>query len=379
MEKIQLLDLKAQYSTIKEEIKVAIDEVLESQHFILGPKVTEFEKNIANYCESKYALGVSSGSDALLLSLMALGVKSGDSVITTPFSFFATAGCISRLGATPIFVDIEENTLNISAKEVRKLLESMSDSEKEKVKAIIPVHIYGQMADMEELMKIRSEYGIKIVEDSAQAIGSECKVDGLTRKSGSIGDIGCYSFFPSKNLGGYGDGGLVVTNDEELYNKMKILRAHGSSPKYYHKYVGGNFRIDAMQASILDVKLKYLDDWTKSRIDVASKYSLGISVEKAITPELTNELDYIKHIYHQYVIRVKNRDKVIDILKDRGISTAIYYPLPLHLQECFEDLGYKKGDFPITETACDEVLALPIYPELGDKNISRIIAGINSI
>ncbi len=367
--KVPLLDLKAQYCEIKDEIKSAVDEVLESQHFILGPKVSELESQIAAYSQCKYALGVSSGTDALLLALMAFNVGHGDSVITTTFTFFATAGCIARLGATPVFVDIDPETFNISPEALENLLISLSEEELSHIKAVIPVHLFGQMADMERIVPICRKYGLKIIEDAAQAIGSECPYSGGTHRAGSIGDIGCFSFFPSKNLGGIGDGGMVVTNDETLYKRMKILRAHGSSPKYYHSMIGGNFRLDEIQAAVLLVKLKYLDTWTEKRQKNAQVYDhiLGGTNGKAVvTPKA---LRGYRHIYNQYCIRTQNRDKLKAYLSDNGISTEIYYPVPMHLQECFAYLGYRNEDFPAAEEAALNVLALPIYPEVSQKGL----------
>lgn len=359
--KIPLLDLKAQYLTIKEEIKTAVDEVLESQHFILGQKVEELESNIAAYTGARRAIGVSSGTDALLVSLMALDIKPGDEVITSPFTFFSTAGVISRLNARPVFVDIDLVTYNIDPQKIESKITK-------KTKAIIPVHLFGQCADMDPILEKAREYNFKAIEDAAQSIGAEYK----GKKAGAMGDLGIFSFFPSKNLGGYGDGGMVVTDDEPLYEKIKILRVHGSNPKYYHKMVGGNFRLDALQAAILNVKLKYLDLWSQKRMENAIYYDkkfqeAGLKESGYIkTPEpvyrLSGDKNY--HIYNQYTIQSKKRDKLREFLKENKIGTEIYYPVPLHLQECFKDLGYKKGDLPSSEQASSSVLSLPIYPEL---------------
>jgi len=359
--KIPLLDLKAQYSTIQDEIKAAVEEVLESQHFILGPKVEELERNIAAYSGTRYAVGVSSGTDALLVSLMALDIKPGDEVITSPFTFFSTAGAISRLNARPVFVDIDAFTYNIDPQKIESKITN-------KTKAIIPVHLFGQCADMDPILEVARKYGLHIIEDAAQSIGAEYK----GKRAGSIGDLGIFSFFPSKNLGGYGDGGMVVTDDEALYEKIKILRVHGSKPKYYHKIVGGNFRLDALQAAVLNVKLKYLDTWSQKRRENAVYYDkkfqeIGLKENGYIrTPEpvyrLSGDKNY--HIYNQYTIHSKNRDKLQAFLKENGIGTEIYYPVSLHLQECFKDLGYKKGDLPFSEEASSSVLSLPVYPEL---------------
>jgi len=359
--KIPLLDLKAQYLTIKDEIRAAIDEVLESQHFILGPKVEELEHSIAAYSGAKYAVGVSSGSDALLVSLMAIDVKPGDEVITSPFTFFSTAGVISRLNATPVFVDIDLITYNIDSHKIKAAIT-------DKTKAIIPVHLFGQCADMEPIIEIAKSHNICVIEDAAQSIGAEYK----GQKAGSIGNIGIFSFFPSKNLGGYGDGGMVVTNDQILYEKIKTLRVHGSKPKYYHKIVGGNFRLDALQAAILTVKLKYLDIWSQKRRENAGYYDkrfqeIGLKENSQIKipePVYKRSGDKNYHIYNQYTIHSKKRDELQAFLKENGIGTEIYYPLPLHLQECFKDLGYKKGDLPASEEASSSVLSIPVYPEL---------------
>jgi len=371
--KVPLLDLKAQYQTIKEEVLLAVNDVLESQHFILGPKVVELEEKVAVYSDVPYAVGVSSGSDALLVALMALDIQPGDEVITTPFTFFSTAGVISRLNATPVFVDIDPVTYNIDPEKVESAVTR-------KTKAMIPVHLYGQCADMDHLIEIAKKHNIAIIEDAAQSIGAEYK----GKKAGSMGDIGIFSFFPSKNLGGCGDGGMVVTQDESLYKKLKILRVHGSEPKYFHKYVGGNFRLDALQAAILIVKMKYLDDWSASRRKNAAYYNQKLEetglIDRGLVqpPEAVykNSGDKNHHIYNQYTIRVKDRDNLRDYLKKSDIGTEIYYPLPLHLQECFKDLGYLKGDFPEAEKASEEVLSLPIYPELKEEQKEYIIQKI---
>ncbi len=372
--KIPLLDLKAQYLTIKDEIRAAIDEVLESQHFILGPKVEELEHSIAAYSGAKYAVGVSSGSDALLVSLMAIDVKPGDEVITSPFTFFSTAGVISRLNAIPVFVDIDPITYNIDPQKIEPAIT-------DKTKAIIPVHLFGQCADMDPIIEIAKSHNICVIEDAAQSIGAEYKGE----KAGSIGNIGIFSFFPSKNLGGYGDGGMVVTNDQILYEKIKTLRVHGSKPKYYHKIVGGNFRLDALQAAILNVKLKHLDIWSQKRRENAGYYDkrfqeIGLKEKSRIkTPEPVYKMSGDKnyHIYNQYTIHSKKRDELQAFLKENGIGTEIYYPLPLHLQECFKDLGYKKGDLPASEEASSSVLSIPVYPELTPAQKDYIVQKIS--
>jgi dTDP-4-amino-4,6-dideoxygalactose transaminase len=373
--KIPLLDLKAQYSSIKDEIRQAVNEVLESQQFILGPKVSKLEEEIARYCGCKYALGVSSGTDAILVALMALNVGHGDIVITTPYTFFATAGCIARLGARPLFVDIRPDTFNIDPESLDRLLSSLPGDELQRVKAVMPVHLFGQMADMERILLICLQYGLKIIEDAAQAIGSECTIGGERRRAGSIGDIGCFSFFPSKNLGGAGDGGMVTTNDQALYEKMKLLRAHGSHPKYYHKIVGGNFRLDEIQAAVLLVKLKYLDAWTEMRQKNAGIYDSllgGLAGHGFRTPQA---MPGYRHIYNQYCIRIHDRDRLKSYLADNGVSTEIYYPVPLHMQECFAYLGYQAGHFPEAEAAAAESLALPVYPEMTGEGL-EYVAGL---
>lgn len=371
---VPLLDLKAQYSTIKKEIEHAIKEVLESQYLILGPKVEELEKKIAAYSETKFAVGVSSGTDALLVSLMALDIKPGDEIITTPFTFFSTAGVIARLNATPVFVDIDPITYNIDPKKIEPAVT-------EKTKAIIPVHLFGQCADMDPILEIAKKFSLHIVEDAAQTIGAEYKA----KRAGSIGDLGIFSFFPSKNLGGYGDGGMVVTNNENLYEKIKSLRVHGSKPKYYHKIVGGNFRLDAIQAAVLNVKLKYLDQWSQKRRENADFYDRRFKETglinnghiKTPVPVYINNSSKNYHIYNQYTIQAKGRNKLREFLKENGVGAEIYYPLPLHLQECFADLGYKENDLPVSEEASKTVLSIPVYPELNDDQKEYIVQKIS--
>jgi len=367
---VPLLDLKAQYASIKEEIRAALDEVLESQLFILGPKVEELEKKIAAYSNVKHAVGVSSGSDALLISLMALGIGPGDEVITSPFTFFATAGVIARLRAVPVFVDIDPVTYNIDPEKIEAAVTP-------RTKAIIPIHLFGQCADMQPIMEIAAKHGLIVIEDAAQSLGAEYR----GRRAGAIGHLGIFSFFPSKNLGGFGDGGMVVTNDEVLYERVKVLRVHGAKPKYYHKIVGGNFRLDAIQAAVLTVKMKYLDGWSQKRRDNAASYDRQLAEARPIDIVLPKAVyrdggDRDYHIYNQYTIRTKQRDGLQRFLKDQGVATEIYYPLPLHLQECFKDLGYKKGDFPIAEESAGAVLSLPIYPELSTAQKDYIVEKI---
>ncbi|HGY54976.1 MAG TPA: DegT/DnrJ/EryC1/StrS family aminotransferase, partial [Caldithrix abyssi] len=329
--------------------------------------VKQFEERVAAYCGTKYALGVSSGTDALLIALMALDIGPGDEVITTTYSFFATAGSIARLGATPVFVDIDPRTYNIDPARIEEKISS-------RTRAIIPVHLYGQTADMDPIMEIARKHNLRIIEDAAQAIGSEY-TDG--RRAGSMGDMGCFSFFPSKNLGGFGDGGMVTTNDEALYQKLVYLRNHGAHPKYYHKIIGGNFRLDALQAAVLDVKLNHLDDWTAGRQSNADFYDEGIrkrGLEKFVqTP--ARETGY-RHIFNQYILRVQKRDALLEYLKKAQIGCEIYYPVTFNNQECFSYLGYKRGDFPVAEAAADETLAIPIYPELTGEQKEYVLDSI---
>lgn len=362
---VPLLDLKAQYKTIQAEIRAAIDRVCENQQFILGHEVEAFEQAIACYSHTKYAIGVSSGTDALLASLMALDVKAGDEVITSSYSFFATAGVIARVGAKPVFVDIDPLTYNINPSLIEKRITK-------RTKAIIPVHLYGQCCDMAPILDTAQRHNLFIIEDAAQAIGATLSLssEGMRGWAGSMGTLGCFSFFPTKNLGGFGDGGMVVTNNPELAKKVEILRVHGSSPKYYHKMVGGNFRLDALQAAILTVKLRYLDEWTLKRQKNTETYNklfvdAGLTGDGDASPiELPYTVPGNRHIFNQYVIRAKDRNNLRDFLKANGIGTEVYYPIPLHLQECFSNLGHKEGDFPESKKAAKETLALPIYPEL---------------
>jgi len=347
---VPLLDLKAQYSSIKDEVLAAVSEVLETQICIGGPKVAELEGKIATASNCKYAVGVSSGSDAILNSLMSLDIGNADEVITTPFTFFATVGCISRVGAKPVFVDIDPETYNIDPGLIEQAVTK-------RTRAIIPVHLFGQMADMDTIMEIAEKHNLTVIEDAAQSITSTYK----GRKAGSIGIVGCFSFFPSKNLGGAGDGGMIITNNKQLYGRLKAMRNHGSNPKYYHRFVGGNFRLDAIQAAVLLVKLSYLDSWSEARRQNAAFYNEKFADTIVKTPYINPNC---VSIYNQYVIRIPNRDEVMALLKDENIGCDIYYPCPMHLQECFKNLGYQQGDFPEAEKASKEVLAIPIYPEL---------------
>ncbi len=381
---VPLLDLKAQYQSLKKELDDAILKVAESQYFILGPEVIKLEENFCESLGCKYSIGVSSGTDALLLALMSIDLKPGDEVIVPAYSFFATAGVVSRLDAVPVFADIDPVTFNIDPAEIEKRITS-------KTRAIIPVHLYGQCADMDPIMEIAKQHNLIVIEDGAQAISAQYK-DG--KCAGTIGDIGCYSFFPSKNLGCYGDGGLVVTNDDDFEHIIRIKRVHGGEPKYYHKVIGGNFRLDAIQAAVINVKLPHLNDWSEGRRKNAERYNqlfvdAGLAEEtggikfdgdnKVLLPKAVyKDVDGLKnyHIYNQYIIRTEKRDELREFLADNEINTEIYYPVPFHLQECFSDLGYKEGDFPLSEEAGSTSLALPIYPELNDEQLVYIVEKI---
>ncbi|HBC87115.1 MAG TPA: transcriptional regulator [Lentisphaeria bacterium] len=356
---VPLLDLKAQFKPIKDEVMKAVEAVFESQQFINGPQVKELEKQIAAYTTCKSAIGVSSGTDALLCALMAFNIGNGDEVITTPFTFFATAGCIWRTGAKPVFVDIDPKTYNIDVTKIEKAITK-------KTKAIIPVHLFGQMADMDPIMEIAKKQNLFVIEDACQSIGSTYK----GKQAGSIGTVGCFSFFPSKNLGTAGDGGIITAQDPVLGEKLEIMRGHGSKPKYFHQVVGGNFRLDTIHAAILIVKLKYLNSWSEGRRKNAAKYNeLLKDVKQVVIPFIE------KHnvsIFNQYVIRIPKRDELRKFLTEKGIGTEIYYPLSLHEQACFKALGHKKGDFPESEKAAAETAALPIYPELSSDQIKYV-------
>jgi len=373
--KVPLLDLKAQYQKIKDECLEVTREIYESQYFILGPNVEKLEKEIAGYCSTNFSVGVASGTDALLLSLMTAEIGQGDRVITSPYTFFATAGAISRVGAIPVFVDIEPDTYNISPEKIKEAIASMGAEEKPSLKAVLPVHLYGQCANMDAVLDIAKENNLVVIEDAAQAIGSEFK----GRRAGSMGEYGCFSFFPSKNLGGFGDGGIITTNSEELYEKLKILRVHGGHPKYYHSKIGGNFRLDALQAAIVSIKLKYLDNWTEARQENAKKYNALID-EAGLADFISCPVEKEnRHIYNQFVIEIKDkRDELKEFLLANGVGCEIYYPVPLHLQECFADLKYSKGDYPVSEYAADHTLALPVYPELTDDQIEYVVQQIKN-
>lgn len=373
---VPLLDLKAHHEPLHKEIMAALEEVLRSQAFILGPEVAKLEERVAAYSQARYGVGVSSGTDALLLALMAIGVGPGDEVITTPYSFFATAGAVARLGAKPVFVDIDPRTYNIDPSNISKAITPKS-------KAIIPVHLYGQCTDMAPILDLAQRHNLQVIEDAAQAIGAEYR-DGL--RVGGMGTVGCLSFFPSKNLGCLGDGGMVVTNDADLAERMKVLRVHGGKPKYHHKVIGGNFRLDTIHAAVLNVKLNYLDQWTRRRQDNAQRYETlfqqsGLVPEgKVRLPEPVYRESGAKHyhIYNQFVLRVEKRDGLMAYLKQKGIGTEVYYPVPFHLQECFRYLGYKEGDFPESELAAKETMAIPIYPELTAGQQAEVVAAISS-
>jgi dTDP-4-amino-4,6-dideoxygalactose transaminase len=373
--KVPFFDLAVQFKSIENEIRSALDEVFQNQQFIMGPKVQVLEEAMAQYCRTRYAVGVASGSDALLLSLMALGIGTGDEVLLPPFTFFATAGSISRLGATPVFVDIDRETYNMDPSKIEEKITA-------RTKAIIPVHLFGQCADMDPFRKIAQEKNLFIVEDAAQALGAEYKpkVGSEGRRAGQIGDLGCFSFYPTKNLGAFGDAGMVVTDNPGLAEKVRLLRVHGSQPKYFHKAIGINSRLDTIQAAILLVKFKYLEKWTAERQKKAERYQelfenslSSVKGFKLPTVQYQN-----RHIFHQYVIRVPERDRLKQFLAEEGIGTDIYYPVPLHLQECYSFLKYRRGDLPNSEKASEEVLALPIYPELTEDQQRVVVNRIKT-
>jgi dTDP-4-amino-4,6-dideoxygalactose transaminase len=367
--KVPLLDLQAQYQTIRDEVRAATERVFESQQFVLGAEVQTLEEEIANYSQTKFAIGCASGSDALLLALMSCGIGPDDEVITTPFSFFATASAITRLSARPVFVDIDERTFNINPSLVASAV-------MERTRAIVPVHMYGQCAEMDPLIELGREHSIPIIEDAAQAIGAEHR----GRRAGSMGTIGCFSFYPSKNLGGAGDGGMLTTNDLDHAGRLRMLRVHGEEQKYHHKIVGINSRLDVLQAVVLRVKLPHLDAWSGARQRNAQQYELMFG-DAGLSEEIG--LPFVRpgarHIFHQFVIRISDgrRDALREHLRARGVGTDVYYPVPLHLQECFAYLGYKEGDFPVAERAAKETLALPVYPELTDEQQDYVVSSIS--
>ena len=383
--KIPFLDLRSQNNRIKEEIDKKIKEVVSSQSFILGPEVEILEKEIADYCGVRYGIGVSSGTDGLLASLMALEIGHEDVVITTPFSFFATVGVIARLKARALFCDIEPPTWNIDPQKLEDAIKSEgTGSSSNRIKAIIPVHVYGQCADMSPILSLAKKHHIPVVEDGAQAIGAEYPHLHGAKRANGMGDMGVFSFYPTKNLGAFGDAGMIMTDRDDLDKKLRMLRVHGAKDRYYHEFIGGNFRMDAIQAGVLRVKLRHLDDWIAKRKSKAAEYD-RLFVESGIVdqgylqtpkPVYKNSGVLHYHTYHQYVIRAKSRDKLQTYLKDRGVASVIYYPLALHLQGCFSYFGYKPGDFPEAERATAEVLALPIYPELGEDQQEYIVSCI---
>jgi dTDP-4-amino-4,6-dideoxygalactose transaminase len=375
---VPLLDLKPQYAPLAAEIQSAIEKVCASQGFILGPAVKELEAAVAAYSQCRFGLGLSSGTDALLLALMALNIGAGDAVITTPFTFFATAGTIARTGATPLFCDIDPVTFNLSPATVRAFIEKNCDRRNEglvtrkgeRVKALMPVHLYGQMADMPALMEIAQANQLRVIEDAAQAIGSE---DAHGRRACSYGDVGCLSFFPTKNLGAFGDAGMCVANDPALSERMEILRVHGGKPKYFHSLIGGNFRMDELQAAVLNVKLRHLDTWTEGRQRNAAFYDEAFARADLGRAVQTPAKGTGRHIYNQYILRVRDRDLLRQHLTAAGVGTEIYYPLALHQQKCFAYLGHRTGDFPESERAAEETLALPIFPELTGTQLQYVV------
>jgi dTDP-4-amino-4,6-dideoxygalactose transaminase len=377
---VPLLDLRAQFAPIRHEVMEAITRVCEGQHFILGPRVKELEARIAEYSQCRHGIGVSSGTDALLVALMALEVGPGDEVVTTPYTFFATGGVISRVGARPVFCDIDPVTYNLSAAAVSRFVDGQCERREGKlvnrrtgghVKVLMPVHLYGQLADMDALGELARRHGLKVIEDAAQAIGSE---DARGRRAGSLGDIGCFSFFPSKNLGAFGDGGMCTTNDPALAERLAVLRVHGGKPKYYHALIGGNFRLDELQAAVLQVKLGHLDGWTAGRQANAAYYDRAFATaglgDRVRTPAVATGY---RHIYNQYVIRVERRDELRKHLQGAGIGTEIYYPVPLHVQKCFANLGYRAEDCPESSRAAAETLAIPVYPELTEAQKRYVV------
>ena len=362
---IPLLDLKAQYVTIREEIRAAVERVLESQQFILGPEVEALEDEIAAYSGCRYGIGVSSGTDALLVALMAIDIQPGDEVITSPYTFFASVGSIARLGARPVFVDIDPLTYNLDSAHIEAVITP-------RTRAILPVHLFGQMADLEPMLEIAARHNVFLIEDAAQAIGAEYK----GKRAGSLGHLGCFSFFPSKNLGGYGDGGMVTTNDAQLAQRVRQLRSHGEQSRYEHTRVGGNFRLDALQAAVLRVKLRHVDAWTAARQRNADTYRRLLAAQALGEISLPVEAPHRRHIYHQFVVQSTRRDALLATLRRQEIGAAIYYPTPLHLQPCFAALGYERGAFPHSEYAARHSLALPIYPELTPAMQEEVVRAI---
>ena len=361
---VPIVDLKDQYDSIKDEIREALDNVLNSCSFVLGKQVAMFEEEFAEYCQAKYCVAVNSGTSALHLALLAHGIGQGHEVITVPHTFIATAEAISYTGAIPVFVDVNQETYNMDASKIESRVT-------DKTKAILPVHIYGQPADMDPILEIAEKHNLVVIEDACQAHGAEYK----GRKAGCIGNAGCFSFYPSKNLGAYGEGGAVTTDEEAIYEKIRTLRNHGESEKYFHQSIGYNYRMDAFQGAVLRVKLRHLDEWIEARRNNARLYNQLLKETEIITP---TEPDFAKSVYHLYVVRVKNRDALRKCLGESEIGTGLHYPLPIHLQESYHFLGYKKGDFPVSEKISKEILSLPMYPELSDGQIRQVISAINS-
>lgn len=370
---VPLLDLRLQYLPLKEQILREIERVADSQVLVLGPEVERFEKAVGDYTQASHAIGVSSGTDAQLVLMMALGIGPGDTVVTTPYTFFATAGCVSRLGARVVFADIDPLTYNMCPVSLERVLEKT-----DRVKAVIPVHLYGCCADMESISRIAARRGIPVLEDAAQALGAGHPMGA----AGAIAEAGWYSFYPTKNLGAFGDAGMVVCRDDALAARIRSLRNHGMAPRYYHQWVGGNFRLDALQAAVLNVKLAHLDDWGRGRRERAAFYRAGFAqrglaekVRLPLEPWIGSGLPN-HHIYNQFIVRVPRRNELREYLREAGVGTEIYYPLPLHLQECFRDLGYSRGDFPEAEKASEESLALPIFPELTPEQQGHVVDSI---
>jgi len=388
---IPIIDLRAQYIGIRAEVRAAIDEVLESQQFILGPVVARFEEQMARYLGCSHAAGIASGSDALLLALMALEIGPGDAVIVTPFTFFSTVSAITRLGATALFVDIDAENYLLSAQALNDFLARRAKRQNDvtidrqtglRIKALLTVHLFGQCCAMAEFLRAARHFGLRIVEDVAQACGARITIDGQKRFAGAVGDFGCFSFFPSKTLGGYGDGGLITTREPELATKVKILRMHGETEKYHHRLTGINSRLDSLQAAVLGVKQRYLDQWCEQRIERAQRYhhlftqNGLVGADKILS--LPEPLPDKTHVFNNYVIRAGRRDELRQFLAGAGIQCEVYYPVPLHLQDCFAALGYRRGDFPVAELAAGQVLALPLYPELTPEQQERVVSTIGA-
>jgi len=362
---VPLLNLKRQYDKIKEEIDQAVAQVFEHGFFILGPEVRQFEKQVAEFCNSNIAVGVASGTDALLIALKAAGVGPGDEVITADFSFFASTSVISRVGATPVFVDIEQDSYNIDPTLIEKVIT-------DKTKAIIPVHLFGQCADMDPMLSLAKKHNLIIIEDAAQAISAKYK----DKMAGAIGDYGCFSFFPSKNLGGVGDGGMIICNDSRHEESLKMLRMHGWKKKYQPEVVGYNSRLDTLQAAVLMVKLNYLNGWSEKRREHARLYDAAFAGTRIVTPVVK---DYARHIYNQYTIAVENRPELLEVLKDKNIGHDVYYPVPFHNLQCYKDLPYKEGDFPVSESAAEKVVSIPVFPDLTGEELAEVVEVVKSV